>query len=347
MSYSNFKDPFGLLKRMIFSKNSTAYFIVFREVLSKILVPIDFLFQGFEKKIVEKSRIDSNQLVILILGGSRSGTTLLYQTLAQYLPVSYVSNFIAFFHRSPLTALKLFNRFIPNSKTNYKSYYGSVAGLDGPNDGFSIWNRWLGNDRNYIKPDISEQERSEMKRFFNAWMQVSKKPFLNKNNRNSLCAPMLDSVFFENIFFIEIYRDPIFVAQSLILSRRSVQGSDKIGWGLLSKDSGANEDPLSYIDDICNQVYQVNCILAEGRKKIDAKKYIRVSYKNFCENPADLIQKLSLKALGHKIDFTNLADLRFSTAANKQRLGDDEFNRICSCFTKLHANHEVSNKTTS
>ena len=204
----------------------------------------------------------------------------------------------------------------------------------------------MGDDRNHIPKDISEEKISEMKNFFNTWMQVSKKPFLNKNNRNSLCAPMFASVF-ENVFFIEIYRDPIFVAQSLILSRRSVQGSDRIGWGLLAKDSEASEDQLSYIDDICNQVYQVNCILAAGREKIDAKKYIRVSYENFCENPADLIQKVSLDALDHKIDFTKLGHLRFSTAANKQRLSDDEFKRIRSCFTKLHADYEVLNKITS
>jgi hypothetical protein len=340
MSYSNFKDPFGLFKRMLLSRNTTAYFILFRELLAKILVPVDFLLQGFEKRILEKSRVDSDQPVILILGGSRSGTTLLYQTLTHYLPVSYMNNFLALFHRSPIAALKLFNRFIPKSKKNYKSYYGSVAGLDGPNDAFSIWNRWLGDDRNHIIKDISEEKRSEMKNFFNAWMQVSKKPFLNKNNRNSLCAPTLDSVL-DNVFFIEIYRDPIFVAQSLILSRRSVQGSDKIGWGLLSEDSKESEDPFSYIDDICNQVHQVNCILAEGRKKIHFKKYIRVSYEDFCENPADLIQKVNLEALGKKNDFAYLDHLRFSTAANKQRLSDDEFNRICSCFTKLHANNDL------
>lgn len=334
MSYSNFKDPFGLFKRMLLSKNTTAYFILFRELLSKFLIPVDFIIQGLEKKLLKKSRIDSDEPIILILGGSRSGTTLLYQTLAQCLPVSYVNNFIALFNRSPLAALKLFNRFIPNSKKNYKSYYGSVAGLDGPNDAFPIWNRWLGEDRNRIAKDLSLQKKSEMKNFFNTWLKISKKPFINKNNRNSLCAPILNSVF-ENIFFVEIYRNPIFVAQSLILSRRSVQGSDKIGWGLLSEDSEESEDPFSYIDDICHQVYQVNCILAEGRKKIDSKKYIRVSYENFCENPADLIRKVGLEALNHTVDLTTLEQLKFSTASNEQRLSDNEFNRIRSCFENL------------
>ena len=79
--------------------------------------------QGFEKKLLKKSKANSDHPVILVLGGSRSGTTLLYQTLAQYLPVSYMNNFLALFHRSPLAALKLFNKFIPESKKNYKSYF--------------------------------------------------------------------------------------------------------------------------------------------------------------------------------------------------------------------------------
>ena len=41
MGYSNFKDPIGLLKRMLFSGNKTAYSVLFREALIKILVPIE------------------------------------------------------------------------------------------------------------------------------------------------------------------------------------------------------------------------------------------------------------------------------------------------------------------
>lgn len=334
MSYSNFKDPLGLLKRMLFSRNKVAYSVLKRELYSKVLTPIDFLLANYEKCILKKSRDISDKPIILVLGGSRSGTTLLYQTLAHYLPVSYMSNFIASFQHSPLSALKLFNDHIPKSKKSFKSYFGSVSGLDGPNDAFSLWNRWLGEDRNHIPNDIDQQSKSEMTHFFNAWLNISKKPFLNKNNRNSLCASMLGSIF-KNIYFIEIYRDPIFVAQSLILSRRTVQGSDKIGWGVLGKDSKDTDDPLAYIDDICEQVYQVNQIIVSERKKIDSKKYLRVSYEVFCAQPDEVVKKVALEAMNLKIDSKELASLKFSSSSNGQRLKDDEFNRICTYFDNL------------
>lgn len=342
MGYSNFKDPIGLLKRMLLSRNRIAYSILMREVLGKILVPIDFLLQVFEKKRLKKSTHISSDPIILILGGSRSGTTLLYQTLVHYLPVSYVSNFMASFHRSPISAYKLFNKFITKSNTSFQSYFGSVAGMGGPNDAFAIWNRWLGEDRNHVAKNISSRSKAEMKNFFNTWLNMSKKPFLNKNNRNSLCAPMLDEVL-SNSHFVEIHRDPIFVAQSLVLSRRTVQGSAKLGWGLLSKDTKDSNDPLQYIDDICKQVYQVDQILAEGRKKIDPKKYIRVSYVSFCKNPGKTIQKVGREFMNYDVRSEELMNLKFSTKSNEQRLDDLEFKRICTCIEKLYDRNGIDN----
>ncbi|TMM59122.1 sulfotransferase [Maribacter algarum] len=342
MSYSNFKDPVGLLKRMLLSGNKTAYSILFREFFTKLVVPIDLLLRNSEKRKLKKSN-DSTLPIILVLGGSRSGTTLLYQTLERYLSVSYISNFIASFVNSPITAFKLFHRLIPKSVKSYQSYFGSVQGFGGPNDAFFLWNRWLGEDRNHAPEDISEESKVEMRTFFNTWLNTTKKPFLNKNNRNSLCAPMFDKIF-PNIFFVEIYRDPIFVAQSIILSRRTVQGSDKIGWGLLSKDFENNSDPLAYIDDICRQVFEVNRILAVNRAKIDPNKYFRVSYEDFCENPMDIIKLVGTQALDQTVDDTDLTNLKFSAASNGQRLTDEEFNRIKSCLKDLQNKKELAKK---
>lgn len=334
MSYSNFKDPVGLLKRMLLSGNKIAYSVLVREFTAKLLKPVDYLLKFSEKKQIQKKRSNSDLPIILVLGGSRSGTTLMYQTLVQYLPVSYFSNFIAFFGRSPLAAFKLFKRFIPKSKTSFNSYFGSVKGLGGPNDGFTFWNRWLGENRNYIAKDISSESKSDMKRFFNSWLNISKKPFINKNNRNSLCAPMFSEVF-DNIFFVEIYRNPVFVAQSIILSRRTVQGTDKIGWGLLSTDSEESDDPLAYIDDICKQVHQVNQVIAKNREKIDPKRYFRIAFEEFCENPGAFVQIVGLEALNQRVDSKGLVGLQFSKTSNGQRLNDAEFQRIEAFFLNV------------
>ncbi|MEX0275112.1 MAG: sulfotransferase [Flavobacteriaceae bacterium] len=303
-----------------------------------LMVPVDFLLKGYNTRLFKKSQ-GTPKPIILVLGGSRNGTTLLYQTLAEHLPVSYVNNFHALFPRSPLAALKLFKPFFSKYISNNKSYYGSVPGFNGPSDAFSIWNQWLGDDRNYVEGELDEKTKTKMKRFFNAWQQVSQKPFLNKNNRNSLCVPMLDSIF-ENVFFVEIHRDPVYVAQSLVFSRKAVQGSEKIGWGLLSSDTNNQSDPLAYIEDICYQVYKVDSVLAKARSQVDPNRYYRVSYETFCERPGEVIEQIATKALSLDVSSEKLKNLRFSTSANQQRLGDKEFNKILSSINALYHKKE-------
>jgi hypothetical protein len=155
MGYSNFRDPVGLLRRMLASGDRAAYFTLFREALSVVMRPVDALLARSEATLLRTDPGPSDLPVLLVLGGSRSGTTLLYQTLTKCLPVSYFNNLSAAFPQSPITAGTRFNRFLPRQGADFQNYYGSVAGLDGPNDGFHIWNRWLGDDRNSVPEDIA------------------------------------------------------------------------------------------------------------------------------------------------------------------------------------------------
>ena len=147
MGYSNFRDPVGLLRRMLVSGDRAAYFTLFREALGVAMKPVDSLLARSEARLVAVDPGPSALPVLLVLGGSRSGTTLLYQTLTRFLPVSYFNNLGACFPKSPVTAATRFNQFLPRQRADFRNYYGSVAGLAGPNDGFHIWNRWLGADR--------------------------------------------------------------------------------------------------------------------------------------------------------------------------------------------------------
>jgi len=340
MSYSNFKDPTGLLFRMLRSGNKTAYFILFREAFAILLKPLDWLLQFNERKILRRAT-PQEQAVILIVGGSRSGTTLLYQVLAQYLPVSYISNFVSSFNRSPITSYKWFHRFLSKPRAPFKNYYGSAYGQGAPNDAFPIWNRWMGPDRNHISGDIRPEQKEDMRRFMNAWHGITGKSFLNKNNRNSLCIPELDDTF-PNVLFVEIHRDPIYVAQSLVFSRKDVQGDENIAWGLLSEEAEDLSDPLSHIDQICRQVHAVDKMIAEGRAKVDASRYYKVSYEAFCENPANIVRDIANRAMGVHLPEAALEGLSPFNNTNRKRLDDAAFFRIGKCIAELYGNDSVS-----
>lgn len=337
--YSNFKDPVGLLVRMLKSGNKAAYFTLFREGISLLLTPIDWMLAPSERKKLGKG-LKSDFPLILILGGSRSGTTLLYQTLSQYLPVSYFNNLGAAFPRSPITGGLMFNKFLRKSKNNFTNYYGSVSGFNGPNDGFHIWNRWFGHDRNHIPDNISPEVLNDLGNFINTWHAYFKKPLLNKNNRNSLCISEFEKATKGNVYYVVIKRDPVYVVQSLIQSRETVQGDKRVGWGL-----GANEsfdpllvenDPYFYVDEICEQVFAVNNELSDELEQVDPSRYIQVSYEDFCQNPSAIVQEVSQRVFGKYLAENSVKGLDPFKNTNRQKLEDEEFERILQKVSQLN-----------
>ncbi len=336
MSYGNFKDPFGLLKRMLASGNKAAYFTLLREGMSLLLKPVDALWQSSERKKIRNAK-SSKLPLIIILGGSRSGTTILYQTLAHYLPVSYFNNLSASFPRSPISSAGFFKSWFRKKTSNKKfsNYYGSVSGFNGPNDGFHIWNRWLGDDRNSIPEVLSAEVIGEMQSFFNAWHERMREPFLNKNNRNSLCVDLFRAAF-EHIHFVEIRRNPLYVVQSLIQSREAVQGDKYIGWGLATKDSSDSKEAYAYIKDICEQVKAVETTLDEARSRVPEGQYTYFSYEDFCEDPSSVLTEIYQKAWPIDAPKLKLDGIKAFKNTNRQKLGDEEFQAILDHLQPLY-----------
>ena len=340
MSYSNFKDPVGLLKRMLASGNKAAYFTLIREGMGVVMKPVDWLLSHAERRRLSRGE-QSDLPVILILGGSRSGTTLFYQTLTQYLPVSYFNNLSVSFPRSPITAGRWFNRLLRRKRRDFQNYYGSVSGFAGANDGFHIWNRWLGEDRNAVPTDIPAAKLAEMRQFFQTWNAAFGQPFLNKNNRNSLCVELFDQHLAQP-FFVEIRRDPVYVIQSLIQSREAVQGSKYVAWGLASEDSDPDRDAYGYVDDIARQVHTVEQELDAARQTVDPARYVRISYEDFCANPAEVVATVYRRIWGQDLPQEAVQDLAPFRNTNRQRLPDEEFQRILQAVTRLYGEDRIS-----
>ncbi|MFK7925759.1 MAG: sulfotransferase [Bacteroidia bacterium] len=342
MSYSNFKDPVGLLKRMLLSGNKAAYFTLFREGVSLLLKPLDFFWKKSEAKKIQTAK-PSKLPLIIILGGSRSGTTILYQTLAEYLPVSYFNNLSVSFPRSPITSTRFFRSWFykKNRVKRFINYYGSVAGFKGPNDAFHIWNAWLGEDRNAIPKDLPDSIKGEMKAFFDAWHEHIGKPFLNKNNRNSLCVDLFLETF-EHIHFVEIRRKPEYVVQSLIKSRMAVQGDKHTGWGLATKEESDPNEPFAYIRDICQQVKAVETTLDEARGRVPAGQYTYLSYEQLCENPRSVLEEIYKKAWPTDAPPLDLEHLQTLKSTNRQILPDEEFNEILRILDLVDSSDEIT-----
>lgn len=326
LSYGNFQDPVGLVLRMLRSRNQAAYSTLGREFLSIVLTPCDLLLKPLETKLLKQNQKTAMPL-ILIVGPPRSGTTLVYQTLAYYLPVSFFNNLSSLFPHSPIIASRLLNRFLKAKSDKFHSFYGNTTGLSAPNDGFHIWDRWLGKDRYSTPQDFSSQEQASMINFFSTWMSVFPQPLLNKNNRNTACIDLLASVF-ERVFFIIVQRDPVYVAQSLLIAREKIQGSQEVGWGLGSNSNQSASSSLSPLEDVCQQVAKIYQDIAEQKKRLTAGSYLDVSYEDFCQQPDVYIQQIYQTIWNKELDWAVINQIQPFTNSNQVRLPQEQFNQL-------------------
>ncbi len=181
---AHFHDPAGLALRLMRTGDPAAHFAMGSAAAGIAAAPLDLVFSPWEKRLVASAASTGPAChpLILVCGPPRSGTTVVYQTLVNHLPVAYFSNLTALFPRSPLIAERIFGRFVAPSAAGYHSYYGHTAGLGGTNDALYLWDRWLGRDRDRPVQLLTEFQRRTMKRFFDAADHVFDKPLVNKNN---------------------------------------------------------------------------------------------------------------------------------------------------------------------
>jgi hypothetical protein len=325
-SHQNFSDPLGLVARMLRSGDRAALAALVREVAGTALSPLDLCLQIAEARRLRSAGSTILPLV-LIVGAPRAGTTLVYQVLARYLPVTYFTNLSALFPRAPLTATRLFQTRSHTAGTSLHSYYGNTAGLAGPNDAFHVWNRWLGTDRYRTPPALDQVATADMRQFFAAWTETFGRPLLNKNNRNADCVALLGQLLPE-AFFVIVRRDPVYVAQSLVIARQHIQGDKRRKWGLRSLDQEAEGDPLGYIDSVCEQILEIERKISQDQRSLSAARFIDVDYEQFCRNPAEVITSVSGRVWGVPMDAALVPRGLTIQPTNQRRVTEEEFDRI-------------------
>lgn len=250
-AHQSFRDPVGLARRMAFAPVPAARSALLRSALGVPAIPLDRWLARRERALESAAPV-SHQPFLLIVGAPRSGTTLVYQTLARALPVSYPTNLSALFPHAPITAQSAFLRRRVDASQPFdasaipRSFYGQTRGFTNTNDAFHVWDRWLGGER-YRAPDALPSEAiADMRRFFDAWRSRFRHSFINKNNRNTDCIDLLAAALPEARFLV-VRRDRAETERSLLVARRVVQGDVRRAWGLRSRDAAPGEDPVAVV----------------------------------------------------------------------------------------------------
>ena len=288
---------------MLTSGKKAAPFTLWLTAAGIVATPIDWLLQRFESGIRKKLRNTNSGPHIFICGPARSGTTLVYQVLANNLDnVCFIRNFTVAFSRSPILASRLFTKQSrPAQDLEYENYYGKIAGLQAPSEANHLWNQWVDVDESDFRTLLTPKGAAKMADFFNCFSAQEGKPTLSKNtNMNAFASIVSQSL--DNTYFICLQRETKYLAQSLIQARLEINGNIEQSYGVTNVQTETSKDSHSDIPvvQVLKQIDYLKSLAKEQENTIGSDRFWIVSYEEFCRNPSALIERVRVEILSDK-----------------------------------------------
>lgn len=274
-----------------------------KQETEKFLFALNTFLENFEFRIPTKP----SHPVIFILGMSRSGTTVVYQTLVKYLQLGYPNNLIARFWRNPCIGTLLSRSIFGSDKSiSFRSFFGNTPSITDPHEFGHFWKHWFG-FRNDCTDVLSPEELNRTD-----WVGLSKllqdmtrcfgMPVLFKQLALGFQAHLL-SIKIPESHFIYVYRPSVDIASSLLKTRRERYGSEAIWFGLKPPkwQQLLNQSPL---EQICRQVEICTRLIHEQVTKISPERLCTIDYDHFRKFPMEVVQKIK-SAFGLAYDLSH------------------------------------------
>ncbi len=288
------KSPLKLAFSLLFEKNPSARSALFMAGLGVAAAPFDWLFSLRERQILREVSPPTKPIVI-VCGPPRSGTTLVAQYLINSLDVAYINNLTSVFPRSPVTVNRWWGKSSIRTGGSYRAFYGKSRGFSGANDALYIWDRWLGSDRSAIPDSLKENSEQDLPAFFGAMQALYDRPIVTKINRLNISAHLVSSVL-PQAFFIFVERNPVWLAQSLIVARTRIGGDPDVAYGT----QHPNRIRGDVVADAARQVEFHRAESASVMDKLPADRFLKLRYEDFCESPSALLKNIGI-ALGDSV----------------------------------------------
>lgn len=315
-------------------KKNAALEVIFPE-MQAMLGPVESgLLEKYEKP---------TKPILFIVGCARSGTTLLYQYLANSGLFGYPSNFISRFFYAPYVGIRLQQMLIDadrngeifqiNSENIFISNLGKTFGPKQPHEFWYFWNRF------FQFKELQQLSREEL-------LSVDWPLFLKELHamETAFGLPLLMKAMnmnwhinelakrSNNIHFLFIKREVLYNAQSLLLARDKFFGNLE-EWYSFKPENYYDLKKLLPWEQTVEQVISTNMAIEEQLKNLNESRYTILNYKDFCRKPADLLknlhQKLNLQIGKKTLDNEGI---KFE---NKQKLDKNVWNKLINyCLQK-------------
>lgn len=285
--------------------------------------------------------------IVLILGLSRTGTTLLTQILAASNKFAYPTNFLSRFAYAPLIGA-LIQEMIFNpeydfrgelsdiqSAIDFESDLGKTSNALGISEFFHFWRKFFPNyePSHLVDNELELVDVNRMRSEIASIESVFDKPFMSKGKMLQFNVNFFLQRIPE-ILFIHIKRQPRYVMQSILQSRRRYYGRDDIWWSVKPKEY----EWLSSMDhfyQIAGQVLFTKKEIDEQLAEVEENRKIICHYEDLCANPQGLYNELQkkVKEQGYNLD-TYYFDESF-TPGNSIRIDKNEIYQLEKAYDDL------------
>jgi len=131
--------------------------------------------------------------------------------------------------------------------------------------------------------------------------------------------------------FIFVWRDPVMLAQSLLIARTELTGKSKFPYGL-HEDRIPASDP---IDDVCQQVEFLHALIECQLIRLKKDVAIIVDYSEFCRSPNTLLDQIQARWQLRIAPRAGYKPVPQFSESKLIKLPANEFNRLNERLTAL------------
>ncbi|WP_083925123.1 sulfotransferase [Thioalkalivibrio sp. ALJ15] len=227
---------------------------------------------------------------IIVTGPARSGTTLLYQSLASGLGVSYTPRFLDSFPGAPVLGALAYRWFVrKRENVEYCSQYGKEEGAAGLSQCHSIWGRWF--DVNCPGVLLEEQRSLEFRRVLWGLEAQLGRPLALKWPGFVAHLEALNQAL-PSAFFVFTDRDTFPLARSIAKGRLDLKGS--LDFGISRSPSGYHlHEVEDGVKDVVRYIRDVRGEVARFCQSIDDRRFCHVRYEDLCGGPYGVVDNIA------------------------------------------------------
>jgi hypothetical protein len=230
---------------------------------------------------------------IFILGSPRTGSTFLYQVMADIFELPFISNLTnTYFAENPIVGLALQRSM--DVRMKYQSNFGKIQGELQPSEGSAVITRWFGGNQPSQTESthiIDGQEEHFLETLAAVEWLYSEHPLLIKNAWNCFRVPYLSGVL-KNARFVWIRRDIAATAESDLEARYITKGSAALTWNSATPSNWRQLQQLPAYQQVVENQFEFNKAIKNSLMEYAKGRYIEVWYEDLVRAPAEELRKV-------------------------------------------------------